>query len=76
MDLANLVRRPEHDSLITIEWFESNSMKLNQDKCHFLVSGHKHEHLWVNIGKSKIWESKSERILGVTVDQNLKFSST
>ena len=73
MDLANLVRRLEHDSLITIEWFESNSMKLNQDKCHFLVSGHKHEHLWVNIGKSKIWESKSERILGVTVDQNLKF---
>ena len=53
MDLANLVRRLEHDSLITIEWFESNSMKLNQDKCHFLVSGHKHEHLWVNIGKSK-----------------------
>ena len=50
MDLGNLVRRLEHDSLIAIEWFESNYMKLNEDKCHFLVSGHKYEHLWVNLG--------------------------
>ena len=34
MDLENLVKRLEHDSMLTVEWFESNYMKLNQDKCH------------------------------------------
>ena len=43
MNLENLVRRLEYDLFPAIEWFESNYMKLNQDKCHFLLSGHKHE---------------------------------
>ena len=72
-DLSNLVRRLEHDSLIFIEWFESNYMKLNESKCHFLLSGHKYEHCFVNIGKEKIWESYSEKILGITIDRDLNF---
>ena len=51
-DLENRVRRLEHDSMLAIEWFESNYMKLNQDKCHFLLSGHKHEIIWGNIGQT------------------------
>ena len=39
--LEDLIRRLEHDSIPAIEWFESNYMKLNQDKCQFLLSGHK-----------------------------------
>ena len=58
---------------IFIEWFESNYMKLNEQKCHFLLSGHKYEHLYVTIGNTKIWESYSEKILGITIDRNLKF---
>ena len=45
------------DLLMAIEWFESNYMKLNADKCHLLTSGHKHERMWVEVGKDKIWES-------------------
>ena len=48
-------------------------MKLNSDKCHFIVAGNRHEHLWVNVGNSKIWETAPEKILGVTIDFNLKF---
>ena len=73
MDLGNLIRRLEHDALIAIEWFECNYMKLNNDKCHFIFSGYKHEHLWVNVGDSKIWESKAQKILGVNFDCKLKF---
>ena len=73
MDLGNLIRRLEHDSLVAIEWFESNYMKLNGDKCHFLIAGNKHEHLWLNFGESQIWETQSEKILGVTIDNKLKF---
>ena len=48
MDLENLVRRLEHDSILVIEWFESNYMTLNHDKCHFLLSRHKYEMMWAN----------------------------
>ena len=42
-DLNVLINRLEHDTSLAVEWFENNFMKLNQDKCHLLVSGHKHE---------------------------------
>ena len=41
-DLKTLISRLDRDIYLAIEWFESNSMKLNQDKCHLLVSGYKH----------------------------------
>ena len=33
-DNNSLINRLEHDSYLATEWFENNSMKLNQDKCH------------------------------------------
>ena len=51
------LNRLEHDSLLAIEWFENNHMKLNQENCHLLVSGHKHENIWAKIGQTKIWEN-------------------
>ena len=50
-------------------------MKLNEDKCHFLVSGFKHETIWINIGEKIIWESKEEKLLGVNIDKDLNFTS-
>ena len=63
----------EHDSHLAIEWFESNYMKLNEDKCHFHISGKNIEHLWINVRFTKIWESSSEKILGIEIDNSLKF---
>ena len=54
MSLENLLKRLEHDSALAIEWFENNYMKLNEGKCHLLVSGFKHEVLWANIGGKRI----------------------
>ena len=53
----------------------SNYMKLNADKYHLLVSGHKYEETWVELGKNLIWESKEVKLLGVTIDNELKFES-
>ena len=50
-------------------------MKLNSDKCHLLMGGYKHEHIWAQIDKDKIWESNEVKLLGVTTDNNLKFDS-
>ena len=48
-------------------------MKLNQDKCHFLLSGHKNEVMLAKIGHSKIWENCTQKLLGIIIDRNLKF---
>ena len=33
-DLRSVLTSLEHDSHVAIEWFESNYMKLNENKCH------------------------------------------
>ena len=48
-------------------------MRLNEEKFHLLISGHKHELLWANIGRSKIWQSEKQKLLGIVVDRNLRF---
>ena len=44
-------------------------MKLNEGKCHLLISGFKHEAIWVNIEENKIWESKKKKLLGLNIDK-------
>ena len=73
-NLNSLIKRLEHDSLLAIEWFQNNNMKLNQDKCHLLVSGYKHENVWAQIGDEKIGESNKQKLLGLQVDWNLHFN--
>ena len=53
VDLNSLIKMLDHDSFLAIEWFENNNMKLNQDKCHLLVSGYKNENVWANIENEK-----------------------
>ena len=68
-DLSTLINRLEHDAAVAVEWFENNFMKLNQDKRHLLVSGHKHEAVWAKIGETKIRESNKQKLLGVVIDR-------
>ena len=58
---------------LVIAWFQNNYMKLNTDTCHLLVAGHKSEHTWVRVGPDKIWEDHSIKLLGVSIDNELKF---
>ena len=48
-------------------------MKLNQEKCHLLVSGYKHETIWARIGQTKIWGSRKQKLIGAEIDSNLNF---
>ena len=74
LDLKSLITRLEHDATFAIQWFELNFIKLNQDKCHLLFSGHKYKTLFVNVGETKIWESKQQKLLGTCIDRDLKFN--
>ena len=48
-------------------------MKLNQDKCHLLVSAYKHENVWAKIGDEINWESNKQKLLGLQIDRSLNF---
>ena len=71
--LEDLVSRLEHDANLAIERFDCDYMKLNQDKYHLIISGHKSEAIWAKIGQTKIWESKNRKLLGVIIDRQLNF---
>ena len=71
--IEDLLHKLEDNTLSAILWFDYNYMKLNQSKCHFLTCG-TIEHLWVNVGDEMIWESQSEKLLGMTVDKKLNFN--
>ena len=48
-------------------------MKLNTDRFHLIVSDYKHEQVWAQVGRDKIWESVDVKLLGVTIDRELQF---
>ena len=75
IDLVNLLHNLENDTMSAIIWFELNYMKLNEDKCHFLISGNTPEHIWAKVGEHMIWESRQEILLGLTIDKNLDFNA-
>ena len=72
--MEDLLHDLEDNTLSAILWFDNNYMKLNQSKCHFLTCGTP-EYLWVRVGDEKIWESESEKLLGMIVDKKLSFDS-
>ena len=63
----------ERNSNIAVDWFQNNYMKMNPDKFHLLVAGHKFEQIWTKIGTDLIWEGNSVKLLGITIDNHLKF---
>jgi len=75
LNINNVLETLEEQSEIALTWFEANYMKMNAEKCHLLVSGHKHEQMFANIGNNKIYEEKKVKLLGVTIDNELKFDS-
>ena len=64
-NLDYLIKKLELDSILAIEWFESNYMKLNQEKFHFIMSGHKHVYVFAKICQKLIWEERNVKILVV-----------
>ena len=73
VDLPTLLHNLESDAASAVMWFDANYMKLNQSKCHFIIASHSSEHMWINVGGQIIWESNQEKLLGSTIDKNIKF---
>ena len=53
------------------QWLENNHMKVNADKCHFLVTGN--YEVSANINEFETESSKREKLLGISIDTTLSF---
>ena len=75
-NLAKVMQKLEENSeFFYIEWFLVNHMKMNPSKCHLIVSGNRNESVCANIGQERIWEEQNVKLLGVTIDNRLKFEN-
>ena len=50
-------------------------MKPNAEECEFLITGHRFEHLWLNVGETQAWEKNQVKLLGITIDKELMLSA-
>ena len=73
MELKSLLEKLESSSEKVIEWFYYNYMKLNQTKCHLLVSGIKNEVAIAKIGEATLIETHKVTLLGTQIDRKLSF---
>ena len=70
-DIQTTINTLQDLSAKLFDWFSKNSMKANADKCHLLLSENiKHV---ARINHIQIENDTSEKLLGVTIDSDLKF---
>ena len=69
--IENLLRILETETAVVLNWFKTNEMKSNDDKCHLIIANQ--DNLTVNLGEETIESSKSVELLGLTIDNNLTF---
>ena len=58
-NLLFILTKLEEHSIFVIEWFESDYMKMNPDKCNFFILGNKFEWLLAKIHNNRICEHRT-----------------
>ena len=69
-DLIDII---ENDASVLIKWFRENYLKMNEDKCHLLITNQENNSGSAIIGKETIKNSESVKLLGITIDNKLRF---
>ena len=72
---AELLEKVKRNSELAIHWFEDNHMELNIDKCNLLIFDHTYEHQWIQICKDIVSEENEVILLGIAINNELKFDS-
>ena len=72
-DIDKLVKLLEKTGTHLFKWYADNELKANPDKCSLLLSTSESKKIVLN--NVTIKNSKSEKLLGVTFDYNLKFKN-
>ena len=70
-NISSVVKFLKEVDCAIFQWFKDNEMKANADKCHVLLSAS--NELTVKTNEIQIKSSQSEKLLGITIDNDLKF---
>ena len=70
-NVYDLITSLEQASNSLFEWFKSNLLKGNADKCHLLDS--KNDRMSMNVDGFKIDKGSTEKLLGVKFHKKLTF---
>ena len=68
----NLLKTLETESSVILKWFRVNEMKSNDDKCHLIVANK--NDVFITLGDEKITSTNSVELLGINIDNGLKFN--
>ena len=74
-DTKNILNKLESSISVVAGWFKGNYMRLNREKCHFVVFGDKRYDLTIKIESIQIAESREQKLLGITLDKKLAFKT-
>ena len=72
-NVKSVLETLEHKSELAVAWFEMNYVKLNTDKCNFLVSANKNGQMLAKLDRDIAWKSNGIKLLGITLNNKLKF---
>ena len=75
IDTVHTLNKLESSISTVAGWFTDNCMKLNREKCHFMVFGDQSNNLTLQIETIPVIESKEQKLLGITVDKKLIFKA-
>ena len=72
-NIVNILNSLANNTSLLIKWFNDNYFTLNVNKCKLIITNHD-DNVFVNIDGQTIYNSKSVKLLGVQIDNNLDFS--
>ena len=72
-DIKTLIETLQFNTNTLLTWFDNNFFKLNPDKCKLLITNHAND-LSINVNNTIVKADKSVKLLGVTIDNELKFN--
>ena len=74
-DTIDILNTLESSISTVASWFTDNCMRLNRDKCHFMVFGDQSNDLTLQIETIPVVESREQKLLEITVDKKLTFKT-
>ena len=70
--IPSVISQLENGSVTLINWIQNNGLKANLDKFHLILSDTNQDYS-VKVDKCSIKNSKSAKLLGIKIDNKLKF---
>ena len=71
-NIESVILQLVNDSEILFEWFANNGLKANPDKFHLILNERRND-LLIEIQQFKIFNSNSQKLLGIKIDNKLSF---